>query len=353
MTRITLLTEIPAPYRIPLFNALAERAELDVLFLRDRHPHRPYRLHEDELSFRWRVLPGGYVLTRRWWVVANHGVARALRETAPEAIVLGGWNQPAFWTALAWARRRRVPVLVWVESTSTDARSGRFESAKRLLVRAATGYLVPGRAARDYLLSLGVPGDAITIAPNAVDPAVFQPRPRSPHDRPVILAVSRLSPEKGLDVLVRAADGIDADVVLAGAGPEEPRLRGLAGPQVRFLGNVERDDLPALYASADLLVLPSRSDTWGMPLNEGALAGLPLVATDAVGAAADLIAEGQNGFRVPPDDVAALRSALQRLVGDPELRRAMGERSQRLAESFTPAAWAAAVGGAAAASARR
>ncbi|MBV8395966.1 MAG: hypothetical protein JO064_06870, partial [Actinobacteria bacterium] len=58
LTRVTLLTEIPAPYRIPLFNALAARIDLRVVFLRDRHPERPYDLHRDELEFDWRVLPG-------------------------------------------------------------------------------------------------------------------------------------------------------------------------------------------------------------------------------------------------------------------------------------------------------
>ena len=344
MTRVALLTEIPAPYRIPLFNALAERVELTVLFLRERHPERPYRLHEEELHFAWRVLPGMHVLTRTWWLVLNRGVVRELRRAQPDVLLLGGWNQPAFWVALAWARVHRVPVVLWVESTGRDRRSGRLERLKRSLLRAADAFVVPGRASRDYLRALGVSDDRIAIAPNAVDPAIFRPAsPRERHERPVVLAVSRLSPEKGIDVLVRAADGLAADVVLAGSGPDEPRLRALAGPNVRFLGNVDRDALPSVYASADVFVLPSRSDTWGMALNEAALVGLPLVATDAAGAAHDLIEDGANGLRVPVDDVGALRAALQRLIDDPEMRVAMSARSRALAGRATPAAWAEAV----------
>jgi glycosyltransferase involved in cell wall biosynthesis len=354
MTRIALLTEIPAPYRIPLFNALADRAELEVLFLRGRHPERPYRLHEDELRFRWRVLPGRHVLTRRWWLVVNKGVAAALRRARPDVVILGGWNQPAFWLALAWARARRVPVLLWVESTGRDDRSGRLEALKRALLASAQGFVVPGRAAADYLRSLGVPPERITVAPNAVDPGLFRATPRPPtNGRPRVLSVARLSVEKGVDVLVRAVDGLDADVVLAGSGPEESRLRSLAGPNVRFLGNVERDDLPALYASADVAVVPSRSDTWGMALNEAALAGLPLVATEVVGAAADLIEEGKNGFRVPPDDVEALHAAIARILADDDLRAAMARRSAEIAARFTPETWAERVVEAAAAAGGR
>jgi glycosyltransferase involved in cell wall biosynthesis len=341
MTRIALLTEIPAPYRIPLFNALAERAELDVLFLRGQHPERPYRLHEEELRFRWRVLPGRHVLTRRWWLVVNRGVLPALRRARPDVVLLGGWNQPAFWLALAWAHVRRVPVLLWVESTGRDDRSRRLERPKRALLASVQGFVVPGRAAADYLRSLGVESGRITVAPNAVDPGLFRRAPdRRANGRPVVLAVARLSPEKGIDVLVRAVDELEAELVLAGSGPEEARLRSLAGPNVRFLGNVERDDLPALYATADVAVVPSRSDTWGMALNEAALAGLPLVATDVVGAAADLIEDGGNGFRVPPDDVAALHAALARILDDDELRAAMARRSAEIAARFTPETWA-------------
>ncbi|MFN2628004.1 MAG: glycosyltransferase family 4 protein [Gaiellaceae bacterium] len=354
MTRISLLTEIPAPYRVPLFNALADRVDLTVLFLRARNPERPYRLHAAEFRFEWRILRGIDATIGGRWLVANLGVMRALRRARPDVVLLGGWNQPAFWVALAWARTRRLPAVVWVESTGRDRRSGRLEPTKRALLRAADAFLVPGRAAREYLLALGVADDRIAVAPNAVDPGLFGAElERVERQRPVVLAVGRLSPEKGLDVLLQAADGLAGDIVLAGTGPEENRLRRLAGEHVRFLGNVERDDLPALYAAADVFVLPSRSDPWGMALNEAAHAGLPLVATDAAGATSDLVEEGANGFSVPADDVPALRKALERLLGDPELRAAMGARSLELAAGFTPTAWAEAIEGLVARLARR
>lgn len=342
MTRVVLLTEIPAPYRIPLFNALAERADLRVVFLRERNPERPFDLHRDELRFSWEVLPGRDVTVRGRWIVLNASVARRLR--GADAVVLGGWNQPAFLEAAVWARARRIPALFWVESTGADARSGRLERQKRRLLGAAGGFVVPGSASRAYLESLGVPAHRITTAPNAVDPAIFGAAARMRTNGPCrILAVARLSPEKGIDVLVRAADGLDAEIVVAGGGPEEGRLRRMAGPNVRLLGNVARDDLAQVYADADVAVVPSRSDTWGMALNEAALAGLPLVATTAVGGAHDLVEDGVNGFRVPPDDPEALRGALQRLVEDETFRHAAGARSRELVARFTPEAWADAV----------
>jgi glycosyltransferase involved in cell wall biosynthesis len=344
VSRVVLLTEIPAPYRIPLFNALADRLDLTVLFLRERNPDRPYALHAEEFRFDWRVLRGTDVTLGGRWLVLNVGVLRALRALRPAAVVLGGWNQPAFWTALAWARARGVPVLVWVESTGRDRRSGRLDPAKRVLLRAAAAFIVPGTASRDYLRRLGVEESRIGLAPNAVDAAIFTPVERRRTAGPCrVLAVGRLAPEKGLDVLLGAAEGLPLELVLAGTGPEEERLRALAGPNVRFLGNVSRDELPAVYGDADVLAMPSRSDPWGMVLNEAALAGLPLVSTDAAGAAHELIEDGVNGFRVPADDVEALRDALRRLCEDEDFRRTAGERSRAIAARFTPEAWADAV----------
>ncbi len=346
--RVVLLTEIPAPYRIPLFNALAERVELEVVFLAARNPDRPYGLHEDELRFPHRVLAHRDLTLGGRWLILNRGVVGTIR--GADVVVVGGWNQPAFLLTLAQARVSRTPAIGWIESTLTDRRSARTGTAKRLVAQMCTAFVVPGTAAREYVRALA-PHARVEIAPNAVDGALFASRV---DDREALrsqlgvksccfLYVGRLAPEKGVDVLMRAFAGINGELVIAGTGPEEGRLRGLAPPQTRFLGHIDRDELPAWYAAADALVLPSLSEPWGMPLNEAAAAGLPLVASDAVGAARELVEDGRNGFVVPAGDVAALHDALGRLTGDEELRRAAGARSRELAAQFTPEAWAEAV----------
>lgn len=342
MTRVALLTEIPAPYRIPLFNALAARVDLRVLFLRECNPDRPYDLHEEEMLFEHQVLRGFDITVWGRWLVLNAGVFRNLRRA--DAVVLGGWNQPAFWAALLYCRMLGVRSLLWVESTGDDRRSGRFEGAKRRLLRSIDAFVVPGGASRAYLEGLGVPATKIATAPNAVDPQLFRPGARARNDGTIrLLAVGRLAPEKGVDTLLRAADGLPVEIVVAGTGPQEEELRRLAGANVTFLGHVGRDALPALYADADVLVMPSRSDPWGMVLNEAALAGLPLVSTTAAGAAHALIEDGANGFRVPPDDPAALRAAIVRLVEDEAFRGAAAARSREIGARFTPDVWADAV----------
>jgi glycosyltransferase involved in cell wall biosynthesis len=359
--RITLLTEIPAPFRIPLFNALAAEPQVDfrVLFLAEQDPKRPYPLLTDEFRFDWRVLSGRGFVRRGRWIVASRGVARELERQRPHVVVVGGWNQPAFWQALAWARVRRRPLVTWVESTSRDARAaGRAtEWAKRLLLAGSSGFLVPGRASREYLEELGVPEARIAWAPNAVDEEVFgrrvalaqrereQLRRRLGLDEPTFLYVGRLDEEKGVDILLEAVRDVPASLVVAGDGAQGEQLRQAASARVRFLGRLHRDELVAWYAAADAFVLPSRSDQWGMVLNEAAAAGLPLVATEAPGAAWDLVEDGVNGYRVPAGDAGELAAALRRVALDGAFREAAGRRSRELAAAFTAEAWASAVAG--------
>jgi glycosyltransferase involved in cell wall biosynthesis len=349
--RFALLTEIPAPYRIPLFNALAAEPDVDlrVLFLAERDPRRPfYEPHRDKWRFDARVLGGRQLRRSGRWLVLSRGVGRELRRFRPDAVAVGGWNQPAFWRALAYTRMRRIPLLVWIESTLRDARSEArpLALARRAMVRGAAGAFVPGRAAAEYARSLGVREDRIALAPNAVDAALFAAPGRPPAgELCTFLYAGRLDAEKGLDVLLEAFRDVPGELLLAGSGTEGERLRALASARVRFLGALDRDALAPVYAAADAFVLPSRSEPWGMVLNEAAAAGLPLVATEGVGAAYDLIEDGVNGFRVPVDDVGALAAALRRLAGDPALREAAGLASRRIVERFTPEAWARGVAG--------
>jgi glycosyltransferase involved in cell wall biosynthesis len=348
--RFALLTEIPAPYRIPLFNALAERVALRALFLARSDPRRPfYELHDDEWRFDQRVLSGRSIRRGGRWLVISRDVLGELRRFRPDAIGVGGWHQPAFWQALAYASARRVPLLVWVESTARDVRSEALplRLARRAMIQAASGFFVPGTAAADYVRGFGVEDARIGIAPNAIDAALFGRAAvdRSGRNGCTFLYAGRLDVEKGLDVLLRAFARVPGELLLAGSGRDEARLRALAPERVRFLGPLDRDELVRWYATADAFVLPSRSEPWGMVLNEAAVAGLPLIATEEAGATRDLVEDGVNGFRIPAGDEDALAAALRRLAEDAAFRAEAGARSLELGRRFTPEAWAEGVAG--------
>jgi glycosyltransferase involved in cell wall biosynthesis len=148
-------------------------------------------------------------------------------------------------------------------------------------------------------------------------------------DPPEVLYAGRLSPEKGVLELVEAATGLN--LVVAGDGPLRPRVPGSRG----FLPH---DELERLYARAAVVACPSRREGFGVACLEAMAHGRPVVATD-VGGLRDLVVDGKTGILVPPGDAAALRTALQRLLGDPDLRRRLGAAGrERARERFS---WAA------------
>jgi glycosyltransferase involved in cell wall biosynthesis len=159
-----------------------------------------------------------------------------------------------------------------------------------------------------------------------------------------LLFVGRLEREKGVEVLLEgwrlAGLGPEATLTFAGSGPLSP-----SGSGIRVLGQVPREELPALYASADALVLPSiRTATflepWGLVVNEAMHQGTPVIASDAVGAAAGgLVLDGRNGLVSPAGDAQALATRIRALAVNPELRERLGEAAREDVKRFSEAAW--------------
>ncbi|MFY9906091.1 MAG: hypothetical protein WAK62_13145, partial [Terriglobales bacterium] len=123
--RLVILTEIIAPYRIPVFNALAGQPGIDlhVIFLAETNATlRQWRVYKDEIGFSYQVLPSWRLRFGGIELLVNRGVSAALNKADPEVILCGGYNYAASWSALLWARRRGVRFVLWSESNRYDAR---------------------------------------------------------------------------------------------------------------------------------------------------------------------------------------------------------------------------------------
>ena len=154
--RLVILTEIISPYRIPLFNALAQHPEVDlhVIFLAETDPNlRQWRVYKDEIRFSHQVLPSWRKHLGGYNVLLNRGVGRALTAASPDAILCGGYNYVASWQSLLWARSRNVPFLLWSESNSYEQRRGHalVEFLKTEFLKKCDTFVVPGRWAHEYL----------------------------------------------------------------------------------------------------------------------------------------------------------------------------------------------------------
>lgn len=215
------------------------------------------------------------------------------------------------------------PVVV----TLHNAVTGRVAAVlERLVARRAAVVLAASSDLAERVRALGARD--VRLAPVAA-PALL-PTGRDPGlGRPLVLAVGRLHPQKGYDVLVAARSAWpEAVVAVAGSGPLEPVLRAQA-PDVHWLGR--RDDVADLLAAADVVVLPSVWEARSLTAQEALRAGRPLVAS-AVGDLPELVGDG--AVLVPPGDPAALAAAVRRLLDDPAEAAAVGERGRAVAASW-------------------
>ena len=238
---------------------------------------------------------------------------------------------------------------VAVEQLPLPLTSGFSRWWKRAMSRRLDAHVAVGdRAARMVERDVGLPAGSIRTIHNAVDPATVTRRAQTPRgDGPLVVgALGRLVPQKGYDVLLRAVAALgsaDIRVRVVGEGPERGTLERLAesagvADRVTFEG--WRDDAPAVLASFDVLVLPSRDEGFPLSIVEAMLAGVPVIATD-VGSVGEAITDGETGLLVPPDDPTALATALSRLAADRSLSCVLAERARaRASAEFTAATMA-------------
>lgn len=340
-------------YTQGLFEILATKYDADFFFFSDGKDWYWERRNGSRGGhFRHEYLSGFRIGNARIAPMLPHRLLRA-RYDAIVAAVDGRFSLPV---AIACARGRGIPFVLW---TGIWHRIGTAVHRvtlpiTRFVYRNADAVLAYGNHVKRYLESEGVNCDRIFVATHAVDNVVnSRPVPVSEISRlrnrlkvsgssAILLFVGRLEPVKGTTYLLEAMQKVEQRelvLVIVGDGSERDILRWKAKQlgleeTVRFVGYVPPSETAAYYAAACALVVPSvttkrEKEQWGLVVNEGMNQGLPVIASDAVGAAASgLVRDGVNGFVVPERDSAALANAIERLCGDPELKRRMSEAAR-------------------------
>ena len=336
-------------------------------FLAEHDPRRSYRVYRDEFAFRDVVLPGLSLRRGARWVMVSRGLLRLMRRFRPDVVIVGGWNQPAFWEALAAARVRAAGASVGreqrVRRPGRRRRRRRGAAGSRFALAQASSSPA-GRRARTCAGSASPASGSSTrrtrstsrvfaerVEAERADRAAL--RGRLGLDGCVFLYVGRFEPEKGLDVLLRAMRDVPATLVLVGSGPLEAELRR-RGRAVRVVGQLTRDELVPWYAAADALRPAVAVGAVGDGAERGGCGGLPLVATEAVGAAHDLIEPGVQRLSRAGGG-SRPRSARRCARSLPTRRSAVAPASARESwpSGFSPERWAAAVVSAARSAGRR
>lgn len=346
--RTLLLTNMVPPYRVPVFQELDDLlgGKCKVVALTRMEGNRQWKDAVPE-GLGVKTL-AGYQLRAKGWeriIHVNWGLRELVKQERPEVVVIGGWDAIASWCLLRAARAGGSRIVLWSGSHRFTSRvSSEWRTfLKRIFVGKCDAFVAYGSLAREYLVALGANQERVVTGTNAVECSRFAPDPerrttvRAIHgvgDSVVVLFSGQIIPRKGLDDLIEAMACVPPQAILwvVGAGKERARYEALA--QVRipgryiFFGHQEYGDMPGFFNAADLLVMPSYEEVWGLVVNEAMSAGLPVVASSRAGATADLIVDGESGYSVEPGDVSGLAERIRDLVTDSEARTRMGQKGR-------------------------
>jgi len=288
-----------------------------------------------------------------FWGLRNPTLTRQVEAWKPDAVLVFGWNCASHLAAM-WHFKGRVPVFFRGDSTLLDRSSWWRTLARRIALSSVYRHidvaLAVGSNNRDYFRWCGVPSERIAFAPHAIDAKRFCASDAgheeqvarwrdeldiAPSARTLVYA-GKLVPKKDplllLEAFIRAE--VPGHLVLVGEGALEPELRSRAAGRtdVHFLPFQNQRAMPAVYRLGDIFVLPSRGpgETWGLALNEAMATGRPVIASDKVGGARDLIAHGVTGWKFESGNLPQLTELIKRtLTCDPRILGQMGAAAER------------------------
>ena len=371
--RFAVLASHPIQYFTPLYQRLARHpgVDLTVFFCRDygvrarfdKQFDRAVTWDTDLLSgYKHRFLRSVSPIrdTFNPFHAINPGAFTRLLD-GYDAVWVNGYMYPSNWFAAAAAALRKTRLMIRSELRLMDRPNRWFDPLRDNLIRAwirhADALLYIGEANREAYLHYGARETQLHFVPYAADvDALRQARDRAlqrraescrawgiPADKVIVLFVGKLFEKKQPAAMLHLASqpqlASDIHIVIAGSGPqgtalqEECRQRGLTN--ITWLGFVNQSRLPDLYAIADIYVMPSLWETWGLVLSEAMAAGAAPVATQDVSATRDLIREGETGYTFAPNDWGALTRHVERLVRDESLRARIGKAAQTRSAQYS------------------
>lgn len=362
--RLAILTLHPIQYQVPLFRRLAAHPEIDLMvYFCSDHGMTEALDPEFGVAFKLDIpLLEGYcsrvLKTYRVWPssdrfggLLNPSILPELWQGRYHAVLIFGYGLPVYWFGVLGARLSRTPILLSGETLLREDQPIWWKTLKRMLLaflfRQVEAFLPIGTRSAEFYRYYGIPETRLFLMPYSADndffldqAAIWKARVGEtkkaldlPEGMPVILYLSKLIRRKRPFDLLYAFERLDQEAALVFVGEGELRSsmeeyvsrRGI--PNVRFVGFKNQTEVSRYYAIGDIFVLPSGYEPWGIVINEAMGFGLPVITTDAVSAAVDLVRHGENGYIYRAGDLEGLTQALEALLGDPDRRQNFGRRA--------------------------
>lgn len=327
--RAVLLATIPAPYRERVHELvhaqLLPECEYTVVYMAHTESNRQWDVEAGQYPSRF--LDGRTFQFGGRYFHFNRGIKRMLDELDPDVVVTTSFQSTAL-AAFAWCAFHRRNHVAFSDGWALTERalSSAHKAVRRLVYSRTHAFIGGSRRTLDLYRSYGAPEQALFLSHLCVDNEAYAIA-RNSEKRFDVMLSGRIAPGKMPEFFREVTKAIhrrknDLTVLIAGDGPNrEALLRGLAedGIATEYAGFVSQRELPNRYASARLLLFPTRGDAWGLVANEACAAGVPVITCRAAGAAGELVIDGVNG-RVLPLESEAWADAAMELLTDPAKR---------------------------------
>lgn len=332
MKSVLFLTNYASPYRVAFFDALGREMDVTVLFSdrREQQSHRSSQWFvESEGHFRWVQLKNTHMGTRGGRLCP--GVISWLKKPW-DHIVVCGYSSPTAMLAMAWLRLHRIPFYMEIDGGLVRQDSKLKYHFKKMLVSAPAYWISSGDPSTEYLTYYGAKKERVFLYPftslyardipeqiPTAEEKIALRQELGMEDGKILLSVGRFDRGKGFDVLLKAMAQVkeETQLYIVGGEPTEEycnMTRELGLENVHFIGFKPKEELKKYYQAADAFVLPTRSDVWGLVINEAMACGLPVITTTRCVAGLTLIREGVNGYLVPVDAPKELAQRISEIL---------------------------------------
>lgn len=350
--RVLIVTNVPTPYRVPLFAELARQlaelgVDLTVVFAARGYARREWEIDWKSMGFNYEVLGEKPIRLgfHERYLFTYAGLRRLIRTVKPIIVITPGFSLATMLLRLL-RMRGGVSYLIW--SGEIRRQSALREIYRKWLARGAWGFIAYGSRATRYLQSLGAGEARIWTAINTVETGFFgaqfkrrmaRDQARSSH---VLLCISALVPRKQVESVLRVGAVLafrrsDFGLAIVGGGPEREKLENRArdlgiASRVTFTGHLQRPEVAETLSRASCFLFPTQFDIWGLVLVEAMAAGLPCISSVHAGATYDLIEDGVTGYAVDFADAEAVADRVEKVLDDEDHARAMGAAAHEAIE---------------------
>lgn len=306
-----IVTHLPSFYKVRLYNELAIKSKIFVIYLGKLSNERSLDFTEEVPSYEYVFLSDGAFEDRHLFFSCVN-LFSLLRKINFQKVIISGWEQPEFWL-LAFFVKKSKNTLALESNIFHSTKSGLKLYIKKIFLLRIGAILASGEHSRQLAHQLGFKGKiSITHGVGIIKKAEIAPHLKSYTG--LFIYIGRLSPEKNLIYLFKVFQSLpNLTLRVIGSGPQKEELLSLKPENVEMLGEVPNSDLSNFFSKSDFLILPSKREAWGLVVEESLYCFNPVIVSKYCGSKS-LVLEGVNGFIFDPDREGELEHILENLT---------------------------------------